>query len=304
MTNRERVRAILSYENYDRMPVVDFGFNNRVIEKWHREGHLDDEDIVGINDGGAGEKRIERKLVFDFNWQGCLQPIPRTGLLPAFEYKVIRKFPDGIMHVISGNGTIEGIKEGINCIPQDIGTLLTGRKEWEELFLPKLQYSAERIAGLLNSGMPKECGKLTEPRGIHCGSLYGFIRDMTGVQQLAYLQADDEELYTEIINTVGNLCYTVTRAALESGFEFDYAHFWEDICFKNGPLVNPEVFREKTGPHYRKITDLLHRYDVNFVSLDCDGFIEYLIPTWLDNGVNVMFPMEVGTLDFPRNSGQ
>jgi uroporphyrinogen decarboxylase len=31
------------------------------------------------------------------------------------------------------------------------------------------------------------------------------------------------------------------------------------------------------------------------VSLDCDGKIDALIPTWLENGVNVMFPIEVGT---------
>ena len=28
-------------------------------------------------------------------------------------------------------------------------------------------------------------------------------------------------------------------AALATGIPFDYGHFWEDICFKNGPLVNP-----------------------------------------------------------------
>ena len=295
MTNRERVHAILSYGKYDRMPIVDFGFNNEAINNWHRLGHLDDDDIKDSGDGGAGEKRIEKKLGFDFNWQGGMVPIPDTGVRPQFEYKIINKFPDGIMHVVSGNGTIEGVKEGVHCIPQDIGTLLKGRREWEELFLPKLQYSEERISGLLNSGMPKEKAGLENPRGLHCGSLYGLIRNMTGVQELSFLQADDEDLYFEIINAVGDLCFSVTGAALESGYEFDYAHFWEDICFKTGPLINPKTYNDKVGPHYRKITDLLHQYNIEFVSLDCDGFIEHLIPTWLDNGVNVMFPLEVGT---------
>jgi len=277
------------------MPIVDFGFNIRALERWHMEGHLTDEDLTDCGDGGIGEKKIEKKLGFDFNWQGCLQPIPDTGLLPPFEKKVIKTFSDGIQHVINANGTIEGIKEGLSSIPQDIGTLLKGRREWEELYLPKLRYSYERISKLEQSDMPKERGKLEDPRGIHCGSLYGFLRNLTGVQELAYLQADDEELYYEIIETISDLCYAVTKAALETGCEFDYAHFWEDICFKNGPLVNPKLFYEKLGPNYRRITDLLHQYGIEFVSLDCDGFIEHLIPTWLDNGVNVMFPVEVGT---------
>lgn len=32
-------------------------------------------------------------------------------------------------------------------------------------------------------------------------------------------------------------------------------------------------------------------------SVDCDGLIDTLIPTWLNNGVNTMFPIEVGTWD-------
>ena len=49
------------------------------------------------------------------------------------------------------------------------------------------------------------------------------------------------------------------------------------------------------GPHYKKITNLLHSYGVNIVSVDCDGMIDALLPTWLNNGVNTMFPIEVGT---------
>jgi len=30
------------------------------------------------------------------------------------------------------------------------------------------------------------------------------------------------------------------------------------------------------------------------VQLDCDGKIDDLIPIWLDNGVNCMFPIEIG----------
>lgn len=70
---------------------------------------------------------------------------------------------------------------------------------------------------------------------------------------------------------------------------------WEDICFKTGPLVAPDVFREKVGPHYKRVTDLLKQYGIDIVSLDCDGCIDALVPIWLENGVNTMFPMEVGT---------
>jgi uroporphyrinogen decarboxylase len=295
MTNRERVHAILAYQDYDRMPIVDFGFNDNALQEWYRQGHLDDEDMIQRRDGGAGEKRIERKLGFDFNWQGGLQPMLNTGLMPHFERRVIERFPDGIQHIVTNNGSIVGIKEGISSIPQDVGTLLADRKAWEALFLPKLQYSTERIKRLVDSNTPKSVSGLENPRGLHCGSLYGVIRDIVGVSELAYLYADDEALYYEIIDTKANLCHDITKAVLELGYEYDYGHFWEDICFKNGPLINPELFDQRIGPHYKRITGVLRAHGVAFVSLDCDGFIDHLVPTWLNNGVNVMFPLEVGT---------
>jgi hypothetical protein len=133
--------------------------------------------------------------------------------------------------------------------------------------------------------------------GLHCGSLFGLIRNFIGVENCSYLYADDEPLYDEIIQAVGELCFQNVKFALETGAKFDFAHFWEDICFKNGPLVTPAIFDEKVGPHYRRITDLLKQYGINIVSLDCDGLIDSLIPTWLNNGVNTMFPIEVGTWD-------
>ena len=39
----------------------------------------------------------------------------------------------------------------------------------------------------------------------------------------------------------------------------------------------------------------MHDYGIEIVSVDCDGLIDSLIPTWLENGVNTMFPIEVGT---------
>ena len=133
------------------------------------------------------------------------------------------------------------------------------------------------------------------PLGIHCGSLFGKIRDWCGIVGLSYLLADDPDLVDEMITTVADLCYEVTRNVLASGAIFDFGHFWEDICFKSGPLVNPAFFDRQVGPHYARIVRLLHDHGVDIVSVDCDGKIDRLLPTWLRNGVNTMFPIEVGT---------
>jgi len=127
------------------------------------------------------------------------------------------------------------------------------------------------------------------------GSLCGRIRDWMGIVGISYLLIDDESLFDEIIETVACLCYKQAEYILRQGARFDFAHFWEDICFKNGPLVNPSTLKLKCGHYYKRLTELVNSYGINIISVDCDGMIDSLIPIWLDNGVNTMFPIEVGT---------
>lgn len=292
MTNRERALAVLRYQDYDRMPLVHFGFWEETIEKWRREGHIDDETAKNVYDGSENETKIAGMLGFDFNWSHTMGT--NVDLLPAFEPELIETRPDGIQLVRNAYGVIELHKPGVVSIPAEVDHTLVDRKSWEQEFLPRLQFSKERINfdAFLAVGDPAE---RENPLGFHVGSLFGKIRDWMGVENVSYLYADDEPLYDEIINTLGNLVYDCVKAALDTGAKFDYAHYWEDICFKNGPLVIPQVFREKVGPHYKRINTLLHQYGLDIISLDCDGLIDSLLPIWLENGVNTMFPIEVGT---------
>ena len=171
--------------------------------------------------------------------------------------------------------------------------MLKDRSSWEAHFKAHYQWTAERVD--LRHFEQIRATPREVPLGLHCGSLFGSIRDILGVEGVDYLYVDDEPLFRQIVDTVGDLCYRNTELALSSGNVFDFAHFWEDICFKNGPLVSPAVFRQYVGPHYKRITNLVKSRGIDIISLDCDGWINALIPIWVDNGVNTMFPIEVGT---------
>ena len=295
MTFRENASAILHYQPFEKLPVVSFGYWSETVQKWADEGHITREEADGycrFGDNGEGDRAIMKKLGFDFNWNSCVGAA--SDLFPGFESKILEERPDGSQVIRDGNGLITLVKPGIVSIPAEIGTSLTDRKVWEEEYLPRLQFSMDRINRAYLETLRDDTGREI-PVGIHCGSLMGRMRDLLGVEQLSYLLADDFDLYLEIIDTMDGLCYDCVKAMLETGAKFDYGHFWEDICFKNGPLVIPSMFEEYVGPHYKKITSLLNSYGIDIVSLDCDGWIDRLIPTWIENGVNTMFPIEVGT---------
>lgn len=295
MTFRENVMAILHYEKYDRFPVVAFGYWKETLEKWAWEGHITPEEASSYatdGDNSEADRMVMKRLGFDFNWNSCIGA--NHGLIPAFDKIMLEEKPDGSRIMRDGNGLIVLEKPGIVSIPAEIGTSLTDRKAWEELYLPKLQWSADRVnTDSLKHLISDENREL--PIALHCGSLIGDIRNLLGVEQLSYLYADDEDLYAEIIDTYARLEYKCVEEILKTGAKFDYAHFWEDICFKNGPLVSPYVFEAYVAPYYKKFTTLLENYGIDIVSVDCDGLIDTLVPIWLENGVNTMFPIEVGT---------
>lgn len=293
VNNRERMQAIMHYRDYDRMPVVSFGYWHETLTKWRVEGHVAPEEEKGYADNNVYDRAIMARLGFDFNWGGGVGG--SSYLFPMFQTEVLRTEPDGSEVVRNGEGLIVKIKPGVVSIPAHVGTSLTGREAWEELYLPKLADCEARVNAEVIRGRYAEIERLGLPVCLSCGSLYGNIRNMLGVEDLAYLAADDEELYEEIIHTVGELCLKVAGRVLALGLTFDFGHFWEDICFKSGPLVRPSVFRELVGPWYKKITSLLKAHGVDIVSVDCDGKIDELVPVWLENGVNTMFPIEVGT---------
>ncbi len=295
MNFRKAFKDIMNYETPEAIPVVHFGYWGETLQKWADEGNIPKELAEKTRDGNEYDEQLDEILGWDHNYHRVHGT--GLGLRPHFERKVIEEMDDGSKKVLNHEGVVFLEKPGAGSIPMEFDYTLKDRASWENEFLPRLQFSEDRIPKerLLSQKEEHDTRKL--PIGIHCGSLMGHIRNWVGVENLAYVYMDDQELYREIIDTNANLAYECLKGSLEIYSGFDFAHFWEDICFKNGPLVIPSVFDEYVGPHYRRITDLLKEYGITIVSLDCDGLIDTLIPTWFNNGVNTMFPIEVGTWD-------
>ena len=306
MTNRERALAILHYENYDRLPLVHFGYWKETLAKWHHEGHVTFEEMSAWQDGNPADKTVSAKLGFDFNWGGNFNP--NLELFPEFEEIVVETSPDGARKVRDKEGVLVLKKDDAVSIPTEIDHLLKTRADWETHYLPRLRFTAERLRqatvnvnGTLRpfyaGGLDflKDPANREDPVGLYCGSLFGRLRNIVGLVELSYLLADDPAFYADMLDAFGELAYASTEHVLVTGAKFDFGHFWEDICYNAGPLVAPRVFAAHVGPHYKRITDLLQRHGIDLVSLDCDGKIDALVPIWLKNGVNTMFPIEVGT---------
>ena len=292
MTNRERAMNILHFKPADRLPAVHFGYWSELLVEWAEQGKIPKELSVGNWDGNEKDRRLDEIIGWDFNWSCTVGA--NNGLYPRFEEKTIEILPDGSKRVLNGMGVIERIKPGITSIPSEDDYTLKDREAFETLYKPKMMYSPDRINFEFFRSF-NETRDMSRPIGLNLGSVLGSIRDMTSVVGMSYLMYDeDEELFADIIDTFAEMQYQCVKAILETGAKFDFAHYWEDICFKNGPLLSPEIFDELCSKHYKKRNDLCRQYGIDIISLDCDGVTEKLLPVWFNNGVNTMFPIEIG----------
>ncbi|MBQ3637836.1 MAG: hypothetical protein II953_05680 [Clostridia bacterium] len=292
MTNRERAMNLLHYKPVDRMPAVHFGYWGELLSEWAAQGKIPAELAQGNWDGSEKERELDKLIGWDFNWYHCSGS--SNGLSPGFETKVLEVLPDGTRRILNGWGIVEKHKPGVISIPSEDDYTLKDREAFETLYRPKMQFFPERVNieyyRHFNETRPQDV-----PIGLHLGSVLGDIRNMTSVVGMSYLIYDeDEDLFADLVDAYAEMQYQCAKTILETGAKFDFAHYWEDICFKNGPLVSPEIFHELCAKHYKKRNDLCHEYGLDIISLDCDGVTEKLLPTWFETGVNTMFPIEVG----------
>lgn len=293
MTNNERALNILHYKNADRMVAVHFGYWRELLIEWGNQGHISKDLADKWDDGNLADKEIDKIIGWDFNWYHTTSGSIRLN--PPFDYKVLEILPDGFKRIQNAEGLIERIREGAGSIPAEDDYQLKDRESFEKLYKPKMQYKPERI----NKDYFKKRFNVENPDdipiGLHLGSILGEIRNMLSVIGMSYMICDDYELFAEIIDTYSEMQYKCAEETLKLGAKFDFAHYWEDICFKNGPLISPVMFEELCAKHYKKRNDLVKSYGIDIISLDCDGVTDRLLPIWFESGVNTIFPIEIGT---------
>jgi uroporphyrinogen decarboxylase len=139
------------------------------------------------------------------------------------------------------------------------------------------------------------------PLGVWSGSMIGKVRDMLTVEGLAYSVFDYPEMVEDIVETSCVLVEDFLDQVLPH-VQFDYAAGWEDICYKSGPLVSVNFFRDIVVPRYKRISQKLRAHGVDIWWIDCDGDVRPLIPHFLAGGVNTMFPWEVNGSGHPGES--
>ncbi len=280
MTERERWLATFHYQPVDHVVDCEFGYWTEVYETWQAQGMPAD-----ITDEGRANR------YFGFERRGGVPA--HLGLIPAFEPRVVEETDRYRIH-LDGEGVTSIVhKDGRSSIPHYLRFPIEDRADWE-LFRERLDPATpgRTLDDRRWTEFKARAAERDYPLGIHCGSLFGKLRDWMGFENIAIACATEPLWVEEMMEHLTELTLVVIDRAVRE-LDLDYATFWEDMCFNKGPIISPAMFRRWMTPRYRRITDFLREHGVDIVYVDSDGNIIDLVEHWLAGGVNVMFPCEV-----------
>lgn len=279
MTHRERFLACMDYETVDRPFVPRFMASPwpETEQRWLGEGyHPGDEDKYPFD-----------PWMQEWNWF-----FPN----PPFEEKIIEE-KDGIILRINHEGILmrERADNPYSSMPQfvrfPVETREDFRKFWRERMRPNMEGRighdwVERLERLRGRDVPLV---VVADRW---GGFFGGLRNMVGVEPLCMLFYDDPAFLEEMMDATADFLISVMDKMLDH-VDVDVFGFWEDMGFKTGPLVGPQLYRKFALPRYRRVVEHLTSRGVTHFSLDSDGSVWELIPIWMDAGIDIIYPFEV-----------
>jgi uroporphyrinogen decarboxylase len=282
MTSRERFLETYTFGRPDApwfMPSLLFW--NATVERWHREGL-------------PADRPPAQYFGYDM-WSGV--PVNSGGVVmpycPAFETEALAEDEETITR-----RDYQGIvKRDRKDDPQQ------SMSQFLE-FPVKSREDFEALKWRLDPSTPQRYGEKFEelcreekadardyPLVMGVCGFFGAPRYLFGVERLLVTYYEDPQLLRDIQEHMTAFYLAVFERVLPR-IELDTLLFWEDMCYKNGPLISPAFFREFMLPYYQRLTDCARSYGVPVIMVDTDGDATQLLSLFIEGGVNAMVPFE------------
>ena len=130
--------------------------------------------------------------------------------------------------------------------------------------------------------------------------VFEISEDLVGFESLAYMQADDPELFAQLYERIGDLMVSIWRRFLAQYTDiFAICRIGDDLGFKTSTLVAPRTIRRHVLPQYRRIIGLIRGAGMPFLWHSC-GNIFPIMDDVIDLGINAKHSNEDIIAPFER----
>lgn len=211
---------------------------------------------------------------------------------PRFESKVLEEDDRTRVRINEGGITIREFKDDPEKMPTWLDYPVKNKRDWDEYKKRLGPHHPERWLMKDWKSYTERLSQRDYPLGLDVGSFFGLLREFVGAEKLLLMFYDDPQFVEDMMAHMEYFSTQIVERVLQD-IQVDFAFFWEDMAWKGGSMISPQMFREFMMPHYKKVTSLLRSKGVDIIMVDSDGDINQLIPLWIESGVNGMWPLEV-----------
>ena len=303
MTPHERVSLLLSGASIDRVPVEDLPWDDTVLawtgqgyplrRTWREKG----ESTWRPGDGRwvtaeQSEWREEPVPPWEhFDWDMALiwlsfDKLPIVGMSQLIEetgeWEVRR----------NGAGAALKYWKHHNGTPEHIDFRMTSREIWERDYRPLLERFDPSRLDVAKTRKELEAGKARGAWTFY-GDLFVWELARGSMGDIALYESvlldpdwirDYNRVYTDFYKRY--FSYLFETAGVPSGI-----WLYEDLGYRNGLFVRPEVLAKLYFPFYREIVDFFHARDLPVVLHTC-GSLPQALPMIVEAGFDGLNPME------------
>lgn len=253
MNNRERFQAVMNFESFDRLPIIEWApWWDKTIVRWEAEGLP----------RGMEQHEIMRYFGLDVHYQDWILPwspnIPKATSHGAALMNDVRDYEKNILpHMFHYPLVNHDYK-------------LIDPEKWEKW------------------GREQEAGD-----AVVWFSLNGFFwlpRVLFGIQEHLFAFYDQPELMKRInlenaewmLKVIDGICQYCTP---------DFMTFAEDMSYNNGPMISKELFDEFMKPYYAMVIPELNKRGIKAI-IDSDGDIHEAACWFEATGLDGILPLE------------
>jgi uroporphyrinogen decarboxylase len=283
MTPRQRLMAVLEFQPVDRVPLMDYSYWFETIEAWHQQGLSP--EITRFDEGYFSLDRGYKQGVFHpYDTPGAVD-----GFYPPFELKILRDEGDKVV-MRDEEGVILRQQKRMRTIPQYLRFPVENRADYEAL---RWRLNGAD-AGRYPDGWDQYMQQMVATKQPICLRLNGFFnwpRKLMGLEGLCLAYYDQPDL-VETINA-DHLQFLKDLSLTPLGdLPVDYALILEDLAYRGGPFIGPDVFRHFITPYYQELNDFLRQHGVRKILVDTDGDVRDVVALFIEVGVDGILPCE------------
>ena len=286
MNSKERFGRILKHQPVDRIGLFEV-YWKEAAKKWSEEGHFEKPEMISDH-FGLDVRRTGGEIT-----PGDYRTINLVADVDA-KAELVEE-TDTTKLVRDGNGALLRWRKHGSGAPEHVGFRVEDRQGWEEHIRPHLldeRTYERRLKFDAYRDLRAKCAR--DRRFMTCAVVGAFdlMTPMCGHENLLMGMAADGRWVREMADTYAEVSVRLLEILFQREGLPDGLWVWDDLGYKHTPFMSPAMYRELIYPAHKKLFDFAHGHGLPVV-LHCDGFVEALIPSLIEAGIDCLQPIEI-----------